>query len=174
METSDTERVQFRNAMARLSAAVSIVSSDGKGGRCGVTATAVCSVTDTPPTLLVCVNRSSAMNAVFKANGRLCVNVLSADQEGLARDFAGITGVSMAERFAERQWSNSELGLPVLQGALATLQGNIVRADEMGSHTVMFMEALDIGLHADGADGLVYFDRLFHRVSSVQRPLARC
>lgn len=166
METTDTRRVVFRNAMARMSAAVSIVSSDGVGGRCGVTATAVCSVTDVPPTLLVCLNRSSAMNAVFKANGRLCVNVLSADHEALACDFAGLTGVPMADRFADDDWVGSHLGLPILQSALATFQGEIVRADEVGSHTVMLVEALEIGLHPDSRDGLVYFDRLFHRVSS--------
>lgn len=164
MDAPDTRPAMFRNAMARMGAAVSVVSSDGAGGRCGVTATAVCSVTDAPPTLLVCLNRSSAMNAVFKANGRLCVNVLSAEHEGLARDFAGLTGVPMADRFAAADWACSRLGLPILRGALATFQGNIVRADEVGSHTIMLVEASDIGLHAGGRDGLVYFDRHFHRI----------
>jgi len=167
MDAPDSRPAMFRNAMARMGAAVSVVSSDGAGGRCGVTATAVCSVTDAPPTLLVCLNRSSAMNAVFKVNGRLCVNVLSADHEGIARDFAGQTGVPMADRFAAGDWVNSPLGLPMLQSALATFQGDIVRADEVGSHTVMLVEALDIGVHPGGGDGLVYFDRFFHRVSSV-------
>ena len=76
----DPKQLAFRNAMAHMSAAVNIITTDGEAGRCGITATAVCSVTDTPPTLMVCVNRNSAMNAVFKANGRLCVNVLSGEQ----------------------------------------------------------------------------------------------
>lgn len=164
MESRESKRLDFRNAMARLSAAVSIISSNGQGGRCGVTATAVCSVTDSPPTLLVCINRSSAMNTVFKANGALCVNVLSADQENLARDFAGQTGVAMEERFRQPCWVESDLGLPVLPEALASLQGRIVRADELGSHTVMIVELDDIALHPEGGDGLVYFSRLFHRV----------
>ncbi|WP_252405960.1 flavin reductase, partial [Escherichia coli] len=44
----------FRAGMARLGAAVNIITTDGPGGRAGFTASAVCSVTDTPPTLLVC------------------------------------------------------------------------------------------------------------------------
>ncbi len=36
--------------MARLAAAVNIVTTDGPAGRAGFTATAVCSVTDEPPT----------------------------------------------------------------------------------------------------------------------------
>ena len=163
-DIADSKRTDFRHAMARLGAAVSIISSNGKGGRCGVTATAVCSVTDSPPTLLVCINRSSAMNAVFKANGMVCVNVLSAEQEALARDFAGMTGISMEERFARPGWVESEYSLPVLQEALANLQGRIVRADELGSHTVMIVELDAISLLANGGDGLVYFSRQFHRV----------
>jgi len=50
-------REQFRDAMARLGAAVNIVTTDGTAGRAGFTASAVCSVTDDPPTLLVCLNR---------------------------------------------------------------------------------------------------------------------
>lgn len=44
---------QFRNAMAMLGGAVSVITTDGPAGRFGFTASAVCSVTDAPPTLLV-------------------------------------------------------------------------------------------------------------------------
>ncbi len=45
----------YRDAMACLGAAVNIVTTDGRAGRAGFTASAVCSVTDNPPTLLVCL-----------------------------------------------------------------------------------------------------------------------
>ena len=70
------QQIDFRNAMAQLPAAVNIITTNGPGGRCGITASAVCSVTDSPPTVLVCVNRNSATHDVFRTNGRLCVNVL--------------------------------------------------------------------------------------------------
>ena len=41
----------YRDAMARLGAAVHVITTDGPGGRAGFTASAVCSVTDDPPTL---------------------------------------------------------------------------------------------------------------------------
>ena len=50
-------RQDFRDAMARLGAAVNIITTGGPAGRGGFTASAVCSVTDEPPTLLVCMNR---------------------------------------------------------------------------------------------------------------------
>src|SRR5690606_16913277 len=50
-------RQEFRDAMARLGAAVNIVTTDGPAGLSGMTVSAVCSVTDDPPMLLVCLNR---------------------------------------------------------------------------------------------------------------------
>ena len=71
--------------MARLGAAVHVVTTAGPAGRHGFTASAVTSVTDDPPTLLVCQNRASDANPAFKANGVLCVNTLAAAQEHLRR-----------------------------------------------------------------------------------------
>lgn len=88
----DEQRLHFRDAMASLAAAVNIVTTAGHAGRCGITATAVCSVTDTPPSVMVCINANSAMNPVFQGNGRLCINVLNHEQELMARHFAGMTG----------------------------------------------------------------------------------
>ncbi|MGM3422186.1 4-hydroxyphenylacetate 3-monooxygenase, reductase component [Pseudomonas oryzihabitans] len=156
----------FRNAMAALSAAVNVITTDGPGGRCGITATAVCSVTDSPPTLLVCVNRSSAMNAVFKTNARLCVNVLAGEHEEVARHFAGMTGVDMDERFARHAWGRSAQGLPLLEDALASLQGRIVETQEVGTHSVFLVELDEIATR-EHCTGLVYFGRHFHQLQPV-------
>lgn len=100
----DEQRLRFRDAMASLSAAVNIITTEGDAGKCGITATAVCSVTDTPPSLMVCINANSAMNPVFQGNGKLCVNVLNHEQELMARHFAGMTGMAMEERFSLSCW----------------------------------------------------------------------
>lgn len=121
----DEQRLRFRDAMASLAAAVNIVTTAGHAGRCGITATAVCSVTDTPPSVIVCINANSAMNPVFQGNGWLCINVLNHEQELMARHFAGMTGMAMEERFHQPCWQNGPLGQPVLNGALAGLEGEI-------------------------------------------------
>src|SRR3979490_3130313 len=79
----------YRDAMACLGAAVNIVTTDGNAGRAGFTASAICSVTDDPPTLLVCMNRGSSVYASVTGNGVLCVNVLSAGHQRLSRLFGG-------------------------------------------------------------------------------------
>jgi|SRR5450830_19203 len=164
MDNIDRNRSDFRNAMARLGAAVNIITSNGPAGRCGITATAVCSISDAPPTMLVCLNRSSAMNQVFKDNGMICINVLAAEQEARARDFAGMTGVAMEDRFADPSWQEGHLQLPVLSQALANLQGRLIRTEEVGSHSILIVAIEKIDLPAQGRDSLIYFDRLFHRI----------
>jgi len=156
----------FRNAMSRLAAAVNVVTSRGEGATCGLTATAVCSVSDNPATLLVCINRNSEINALFKANGRLCVNVCGAEQEEVSRHFAGMTGLAMAERFALDIWEEGAvLGQPMLKGALACLEGRVVDIAEVGSHSVFYTEIDNIVLGETG-DGLLYFNRGFRTLSA--------
>ena len=71
----------FRNGMAMLAGAVNIITTDGPQGLAGFTATAVCSVTDQPPTLLVCMNRASWAHPIFSANGVLCAAQLACDTD---------------------------------------------------------------------------------------------
>ncbi|OTA20343.1 4-hydroxyphenylacetate 3-monooxygenase, reductase component [Xenorhabdus beddingii] len=163
MSVENEHRLRFRDAMASLSAAVNIITTDGPAGRCGMTATAVCSVTDTPPTLMVCMNRNSAMNPVFQQNSRLCVNILNHEQELMARHFAGMTSVSMEERFNWDIWDIGMLGQPQLQGTLANLEGRIEQVQEVGTHYVYLVEIKQIIVREQG-HGLIYFKRGFHSV----------
>ena len=148
------ERLRFRDAMASLSAAVNVVTTEGDAGRCGITA---------PPSVMVCINANSAMNPVFQGNGKLCVNVLNHEQEIMARHFAGMTGMAMEERFALSCWQKGPLAQPVLKGALASLEGEITQVQTIGTHLVYLVEIKNIILSSEG-HGLIYFKRRFHPV----------
>ncbi|WP_252343680.1 flavin reductase, partial [Escherichia coli] len=103
----------FRDAMSCMGAAVNIITTDGPAGRAGFTASAVCSVTDTPPTLLVCLNRGASVWPVFNENRTLCVNTLSAGQEPLSNLFGGKTPMEL--RFAAARWQTGVTGCPQLE-----------------------------------------------------------
>ncbi len=163
VEPTDTQKA-FRQAMAHLGAAVNVITTAGPHGRCGITASAVCSVTDAPPTVLACLNRSSALHAIFERNRHVCINVLPAEHELLARHFAGLTGLPMERRFDLPVWDRGERDVPVLRDALASVQGTIAEMKDVGSHSVMFIEATSIRVRDDG-DSLIYFSRAFHRVA---------
>ena len=160
---------RFRNAMAMLGGAVSVITTDGAAGRFGFTASAVCSVTDSPPTLLVCMNRSSFSNAHFKTNGVLCVNVLSAAHRDISGAFAN-RELSMEQRFDSSPWSVLETGAPAMDEALVNFDCRIAQAHEVGSHTIFYceIEQLRIG---DSQEALVYFNRSYHRLCESSRAL---
>lgn len=157
---SPVQRGEYRDAMARLGAAVSIITTDGPHGPAGFTASAVCSVTDDPPTLLVCLNRSASVYPVFDGNGVLCVNVLAAGQQALSNLFGGKT--PMAERFAAARWDRLSTGAPVLDGATVSFDCRISRRAAVGTHDVLFCEALAIRGGEGRAQGLIYFGRRYH------------
>ena len=154
-------KADYRNAMSRLGAAVNIITTDGPAGRAGFTASAVCSVTDEPPTLLVCLNRSASVYPAFKANGVLCVNVLAAGHQALSALFGGKT--PMDERFAAGRWQHGETGSPVLDGAAVSFDCSVVRSTTVGTHDVLFCEAVAIHM-GEAAHGLIYFDRRYHDI----------
>jgi flavin reductase len=152
----------YRNGMARLPAGVNIITSTGPDGWCGFTASAVCSVTDDPPTLLVCMNRTSQSYDTIRDSGVLCVNTVSTDHEDLSMRFAG-TVKDMKQRFAGAEWTTLATGAPVLVGANVAFDCRIVSEVKIGSHDALFCEVVAVR-EADGCGGLVYFGRKFHSV----------
>jgi flavin reductase len=154
-------RQLFRNAMALLGAAVNIVTTDGPGGKAGFAATAICSVTDSPPTLLVCLNQKSSVYETFTANQVLCVNVLAPGHERLARLFGGKTHQN--ERFRAASWHPLSTSSPALVDALASFDCRITHSVPVGTHDVLFGRVVDIQVSAS-RDGLVYFCRDYHRL----------
>lgn len=153
------DKQTFRDAMACLGAAVNIITTDGPAGQAGFTASAVCSVTDSPPTLLVCLNRSASVWPVFNDNRTLCINTLSAGQESLSNLFGGKT--PMADRFAAAGWQTGATGCPRLDEALASFDCRISQVVSVGTHDILFCEIVAITRHPV-PQGLVWFDRGYH------------
>ncbi|MBP0466510.1 flavin reductase [Roseomonas sp. PWR1] len=159
-------RQEFRDAMARLGAAVNIVTTDGPAGLGGLTVSAVCSVTDDPPTLLVCLNRGSPQNRLFKDNGVLCVNSLAPGQEALSTRFAGRSAeADMVERFSHAHWGLLSTGSPVLDGATVSFDCRIAEVIERGTHSVVFAEVEAVRQGA-ASRGLIWFSRDYHPIGA--------
>jgi flavin reductase (NADH)/flavin reductase/chlorophenol-4-monooxygenase component 1 len=148
----------FRDAMSRIASSVSIVCTDGTHGIAGFTCSAVCAVTDEPPTIMVCINRKSAANAVIKANGVLCVSSLGADQVGLSQTFAGVGQVPMNERFTGSNWAVLATGSPYCKTSRVALDCRVAEIREVGTHSVIFAEVLST-VHAGGDEPLIYHSR---------------
>ena len=153
----------FREAMSRLGAAVHVVATDGPGGRMGFTATAVCSVSDQPATLLVCVHRRSRCAPALGANGVVFINTLCADEEAIADLFAGRGAGEISERFATAEWLTLETGAPVLASAVVAFDCRVIEIKAVASHNVIFGAVAAVHLGPAGP-ALVYHEREYKRV----------
>ncbi len=159
----DAGQQLFRDAMSRVAGAVHLIATDGPGGKGGLTATAVTSVSDAPPTLLVCLNKSSRTAAVVRENGAFSVNTLGAGQQELANVFAGRTPARGAQRFEHGKWLADALGQPCLADALVGFSCEVEEIKPVASHLVVIGTIRDIRLGTAHA-GLVYTRRAFHAV----------
>ncbi|WP_110687176.1 flavin reductase [Salinicola aestuarinus] len=151
----------FRDAMSRLASAVHVVTTAGEGARAGFTASAVCSVTDAPPTLLVCINRGASAYEAFSDAQGLCVNVLGATHREVSKAFGGRT--AMEERFALADWVSGATGAPVLSDALAHFECRVSQRVPVGTHDVLFCEVVSMSTR-DESQCLLYFDRRYHEL----------
>lgn len=159
-QATEAHRQAFRNAMAQLSAAVNILTTSGPAGDYGITMTAICSVTDTPPTILACINGQSTLNGILREQSAVCVNILGSQQVDMANHFSGRTGLNMAERFATEGWRQNTHGQWCVDGAVAQLSGHVSDLKEVGTHTVFLIELQDIQF-GPAPEALVYFDRQY-------------
>ena len=158
----------FRAGMRKLAGAVSVITTVGSDGeRRGLTATAICSLSAEPPSLIACVNRKSWVAQFVPDAGLFAVNVLSHAQEEIARTFAGQTGLEAQDRFSVGEWRPGRTGVPVASGALANFECRLDRVVEHTTHIILIGEVVETML-GDG-HSLVYLDGGF---SSVPRPLA--
>src|ERR1700752_5124445 len=118
MEQKPVDAEQFKIGMRTLAGAVNIITSAHAGHRYGMTATAVCSATAEPPTVLVCINKlATTHGAVAKARA-FCVNVLRAEDWQLSTMFSGAQ--SGEGRFKNGNWTRLATGSPALVEALVS------------------------------------------------------
>lgn len=154
----------YRDAMSRLAGHVQVVTTELDGMRRGMTATASCSVSDDPPTVLVCINRENPRNELFFNSGSFALNTLSADHQALADAFSGLTGIKdEAGRFAAASWDTITTGAPTLIGARAVFDCRVLELKPMSTHMVVFGQVVGLRLGEPGP-ALLYLDRRYQQI----------
>ena len=158
----------FRDAMASNASGVHVITTDGTAGRYGITMTAVTPITDTPPTMMLCINRNAAIIPILSENRDLCINTLSHPQQDIAEHFAGLTSLSPEERFEYHIWHRGQTGQLEVEGALAHLHGRIYQQHEIGTHFVFYARISEIKTADTQAPALLYFRRNFESLGGIQ------
>lgn len=136
------DRDLFRAVLGRFASGITVITArDAQGTPHGMTVSAFSSLSLDPPLVLVCVGNDATMAPVMTAAESFAVNVLSDVQEALSRRFAG----KVDDRFAGVGYREGELGDPVLDDVLASLQCRVVARHPAGDHVIV------VGLVEHGA-----------------------
>ena len=142
-------KAAFRNGMSRLGSAVNVITAMSGGKRYGFTASSVCSVSDTPATLLVCINRASSCFHAFENARHFCVNTLMPGQEDISDVFGGRNPAE--DRFALGEWRDGLTGVPVLANASVSFECELTNAVDEATHRILFGRVIDIREHEEQA-----------------------
>ena len=139
---------EFKQAMRHLAGGVTIIATEHEGRRTGLAATAVCSVSADPPTILICINSGASAHEPIRESGRFSVNLLASGQDDIARRFSGEMGIRGEERFTVGTWAPLVTGTPVLESALAGLDCRVTEVVRMATHSVFFGAVVGVASRA--------------------------
>src|SRR5438034_7295181 len=107
---NDQLAAQTKLALRRLASAVAVVTCRDGEARHAMTATAVNAMSMQPPSMIVCVNRSTAFHAAISRASNFAINILHRRQEQIS---VGCGGKARGEdRFGLGGWSEED-GAPV-------------------------------------------------------------
>ncbi len=131
------DSADFRHAMGALSSGVAIVACGEGQARRGCTVISLASLSLAPPTLIVCLARTSTTFAGLREAGAFSINLLPARHQALAHRFSGHSGVHGAHRFDTAQWITLSTGAPVLSDAVAAFDCLAEEIIERHSHAIV-------------------------------------
>lgn len=137
---------RYRQVLGRFATGVTAVTAAGPRP-IGLTVNSFTSVSLYPPLVSFCVNNTSRSWPAVRAGGRLCVNILAHDQRHICTQFASSAG----ERFRGVAWSPAPDGSPILDGAIAWLNGAIEAEHAAGDHVIVVVRVEHMAEQADVA-----------------------
>jgi flavin reductase (NADH)/cob(II)yrinic acid a,c-diamide reductase len=155
----------FKTAFTRFAATVSVITYAGADDEpAGMTATAMCSLSLEPLSLLVCVNRENRSHGEIVVAGRFGVNMLAAGQQHVANH---CSRPGSDKRFPS-SWlrPEPEAVAPVIDGSLAHIGCELAQAHDAHTHSIFVGHVSHVWLGPD-AQPLLYCNRNYRRFDDV-------
>lgn len=143
----------FKQAMRRLAATVSVVTCADQQQWFGLTATAVTSLCAEPASIIVCINSASSVLPALNRSRRFCVNLLTTGQHDISSNFGG--RLQGAERFNHGRWELGEEGVPYLADAQANLFCELDNSIAYGTHLIVIGRVTQVHF-AEAVAPLIY------------------
>ncbi len=171
--TADT----FRQIMGRFVTGVTVVTTwepgSREGGRAdrrpaGITVNALSSVSLDPPLVVVALDRSRFITPFVREAGRYAVNILGAGQQALSDCFAHAPVSPGREEFCGASWHLGATGVPLIDGAIASLECTIVETYSAGDHDLFIARVDAMSTEPEHDDPLIYYRRRYLRVEQAR------
>ncbi|PSL01091.1 flavin reductase (DIM6/NTAB) family NADH-FMN oxidoreductase RutF [Haloactinopolyspora alba] len=158
----------FREAVARLAGGVALLTTlDPIGRDCGLTVTAVSSVSLDPPLALVCVKKDGFVHdALFVADG-WSLSMLADDQVELARYGARSRAPGDRDDFTGWPTRRAVHGELVLTSGVAALECEPYDWLDAGDHTIALGRVVRATTDAGDRAALIHVDRRYARPGDV-------
>lgn len=153
----------MKAGMRRLAAGVSVISAvDDKGTRFAMTASSVTSVSDEPPSLLVCINQNARICPVLAVGHTFAINVLGQSHTDVS--IVCSTGDQGDKRFEVGHWSTTMLNTPILADAEAVFECKVELVQAYGTHHIVVAKITSVITSQMPADPLIYCDGGYRRL----------
>lgn len=142
----------FRRSLGNYASGVTVITAKNKGDLIGFTCQSFFSLSVEPPLVAFSVMETSTSYPKLRASSSFAINILAEDQQDLSNQFAR----SGTDKWAGVKWSLSQLGAPVLDGSVLTLDCTLYREYEGGDHTLVVAHVEDIKVNGT-VDPLLFF-----------------
>lgn len=160
MTSTSCDSDLFRRTIGHFATGVTVITTRHHGRPYGMTASAVTSLSLSPPMLVVCINnRAPTHDAVSRADS-FAVNVLARNQQDLAHQFARPAD----DKFAGVEVDDGELGSPLLPDCLANFECAVAERTTGGTHTI-FAARVVAARAAGDQEPLLYYRGRFGRLA---------
>ena len=144
----------FRSAMRRYIYSVSIMSNrDSNNNPNAITVSSVTSISMEPPSILICINKSSKIHDSIVSGSKFCINLLTKDQHELSNICSD--DQKHDQRFVDQNWNLDNL--PFLENAQANIFCKVDKLSSYHTHTIVIGLVEDANF-AETISTLTYVD----------------
>lgn len=155
---------EFRTAMGQFATGVTVVTTLDGDRPAGITVNALASVSLEPPLVVVALDRGRFIVPLLRATRRYAINILAEEQQALSDCFAGADLTPNRDAFCGAAWRPGRLGVPILEGSLATLECEVVQTVDVGDHALWVGQVESLEILAPHGHPLFYHRKRYLRI----------
>src|SRR5205814_3224919 len=153
----------FRRLLSRFASGIAIITARDGERDVGMTVSAFCSVSLSPPLVLVCVDRTASMHDLLLRHPKLGISIIGSEHESYSRRFSD---KNETRRFEGAPFRRGVSSVMLLEDATAQMECQLVGHHEAGDHTI-FLAEVERGAMGE-ARPLVHYGGRYAQLTSLR------